>query len=113
MGIMDKARGAAVQAKASAQQLAQQGQAKVGSIQQGRTEAELYRTLGQAYYGAQRSGGDPGAVTAALTALDEHFAALAAQPAGGTDTAASAPAATSDAATATPPATTQAPPAAE
>ena len=75
MGIMDKAKQAAMQAKESAQHVAQQGQAKVASVQQARSEGELYRHLGEAVYSAQRKGGDPGAVDTALAALDQHFAA--------------------------------------
>jgi hypothetical protein len=80
MGFMDKAKEAALQAKTQAQQLAQQGQALVATMQQGRGEAELFRTLGEAFYNEQRRGGDREAVTAALTALDQHFAAAAAAP---------------------------------
>ncbi len=83
MGFLDKAKAAATQA-------VQQGQAKVSSYQQGRSEAELYRSLGEAVYQEQRHGGDPAAVSAAFTALDAHFeqvaqeaaAAAAAAPAG-------------------------------
>lgn len=75
MGFMDKAKGAATKAKVSAEHVARQGQAKVTSVQQSRNEAKLYRSLGEAYYHAERRGGDRGAVAAALTALDEHFAA--------------------------------------
>jgi hypothetical protein len=71
---MDKAKQAAMQAKESAQHVAQQGQAKVASVQQSRSEGELYRSLGEAAYAAQRRGGDQGAVETALTALDQHFA---------------------------------------
>jgi hypothetical protein len=74
MGLMDKAKEAALQAKASAQQMAQQGQAKVASVQQGRSEAELLRALGEAFYNEQRRGGDQQAVIAALGALDAHYA---------------------------------------
>lgn len=74
MGIMDKAKQAAMQAKESAQHVAQQGQAKVASVQQARSEGELYRNLGEAVYNAQRHGGDQGAVDTALAALDQHFA---------------------------------------
>jgi hypothetical protein len=77
MGLMDKAKEAAMQAKASAEKLAQQGQAKVAEVQQHRSEAELYRTLGEAYYTEQRRGGDHEAVVAALNALDQHFAGAA------------------------------------
>jgi hypothetical protein len=80
MGLMDKAKEAALQAKASAQQMAQQGQAKVATMQQTRNEGELYRTLGEAYYNEQRRGGNHEAVVAALRTLDEHFASAAANP---------------------------------
>jgi hypothetical protein len=70
MGFLDKA-------KATAAQAMQQGQAKVEQIQQGRQESELYKTLGEAVYKAQRQGGDQAAVDAALTALDNHFAQVA------------------------------------
>ncbi len=75
MGLMDKAKEAALKGKQSAQHLAQQGQAKVESVQQSREEAALFKTLGEAYYGEQRKGGDHGAVATALDALDAHFAA--------------------------------------
>jgi hypothetical protein len=81
MGFMDKAKEAALQAKAQAEKVAQQGQAKVATIQQSRSEGELYKTLGEAYFAEQRRGGDHEAVVAALTALDQHFASLAAAPA--------------------------------
>jgi hypothetical protein len=71
MGFLDKAKEAAEKAMA-------QGQAKVGSFQQGRSEAELYKTLGEAFYNEQRSGGDRAAVQAGLDALDAHMAAAAA-----------------------------------
>ena len=80
MGLMDKAKEAALQAKASAQNIAQQGQAKVSSVQQGRTEGELYRTLGEAVYNERRRGGHEQATAEALNALDQHFAAAAAAP---------------------------------
>ncbi|HEX3336789.1 MAG TPA: hypothetical protein VHS54_10030 [Jatrophihabitans sp.] len=75
MGLMDKAKEAAEKAKASAQHMAQQGQAKVAAVQQGRSEAELHKALGEAYFNEQRRGGDHEAVAAALAALDEHYAA--------------------------------------
>jgi len=81
MGFMDKAKEAALQAKTQAQQLAQQGQAKVQTMQQGRSEHELQRTLGEAAYNAERRGGDREAVVTAMTALDQHYAAAAAAPA--------------------------------
>jgi hypothetical protein len=80
MGLMDKAKEAALQAKASAQHMAQQGQAKVAQVQEKRSEGELYRALGEAVYAEQRHGGGHEAVAGALTALDEHFAAAPASP---------------------------------
>src|SRR5690348_13407638 len=84
MGFLDKAKEAAASAMA-------QGQAKVGAYQQGRNETELYRALGEAFYREQRQGGDRDAVTGALSALDSHFAQVAAA-------AAAAPAANASAA---------------
>jgi hypothetical protein len=81
MGFMDKAKQAAMQAKESAQHMAQQGQAKVASVQESRNVGELYKNLGEAVYNAQRRGGDQDAVNAALTALDEHFAQATGEPA--------------------------------
>jgi hypothetical protein len=75
MGFMDKAKEAALKGKAQAQQLAQQGQAKVAEIKESREEGELFKTLGEAYYNQQRKGGDAAAVSAALAAVDAHFAA--------------------------------------
>jgi hypothetical protein len=79
MGLMDKAKQAAMQAKESAQHMAQQGQAKVAQVQHTREIGELYRALGEAYYAQQRSGGDGAAVTAALEALDAHHAGAEAE----------------------------------
>ncbi len=74
MGIMDKAKEAALKGKESAQHLAQQGQAKVSEIKENREEHELYASLGEAVYNEQRKGGDHAEVEKALTALDAHFA---------------------------------------
>jgi hypothetical protein len=82
MGIMDKAKEAALQAKAKAEHVAQQGQAKVAEIKENREEGELYRALGEAVYAEQRKGGAHAAVDTALVALDSHFASAAAD--GGT-----------------------------
>lgn len=85
MGFMDKAKEAALLAKSSAQQMAQQGQAKVTQVQQTHSEGELYRTLGEAFYAEQRRGSDQQTVLTALNALDQHFASpppTAAGPAG-------------------------------
>jgi hypothetical protein len=81
MGFMDKAKQAAMQAKEQAQHVAQQGQAKVASVQESRATGELYKSLGEAVYNAHRHGGDQAAVEAAMTALDQHFAQAAAAPA--------------------------------
>lgn len=83
MGFMDKAREAALKATAQAQQVAQQGQAKMQAAQQNKSEAQLLQALGQAVYAVHRSGGDPAAVDAALAALDSHYAGAAAPPAAG------------------------------
>ena len=97
MGFLDKAKATATQAMA-------QGQAKVGAIQQSRAEADLYRTLGEATYQAQRQGGDPAAVEAAVAALDAHFtqvaqaAQAAAAQAAGASAASGAPGAPASAA---------------
>ena len=83
MGLLDKA-------KASATSALAQGQAKVGAFQQGRSESELYKALGEAFYREQRQGGDHEATVAALVAVDNALAqaaqaaaaqAAAAQPA--------------------------------
>jgi hypothetical protein len=105
MGLMDKAKEAALKAKAEAQQLAQQGQAKVAEIKETREEAELYKNLGQAYYAEQRKGGGHDAVEAALAALDAHVAAAAAA-----DSAASSAAPPPSAPAAPPPSAPAAPP---
>ena len=57
MGFLDKAKAQATAAMA-------QGQAKVGAMQSNRSEGELYRTLGEATYAAQRRGGAADAVDA-------------------------------------------------
>ena len=77
VGFLDKA---LEKTKVTATQAMHQGQAKVSAYQQSRTEAELYRTLGEATYRAQRHGGDQAAVDAALAALDSHFAQAAGSP---------------------------------
>ena len=78
MGLLDKAKASATAAMA-------QGQAKVGAFQQGRSESELYKALGEAFYREQRQGGDHEATVAALVAVDNALAqaaqAAAAQPA--------------------------------
>lgn len=81
MGFLDKAKEAANQALAATQQAAEKGQHKVTAMQQGRTEAQLYTALGQAFYAEQRHGGPTEAVGQALGALDAHFAEVAAQAA--------------------------------
>ncbi len=105
MGFLDKAKEAAEKAMAATQQAAQQGQAKIETMQQSKSEGELLKALGDAYYGEQRHGGSHDAVEAALAALDAHHAAVAATatPGGPAD------AAPSGDASATPPAPPAAP----
>jgi hypothetical protein len=78
MGLLDKAKASATAAMA-------QGQAKVGAFQQGRSESDLYKALGEAFYREQRQGGDHDSTVAALVAVDAALAqaaqAAAAQPA--------------------------------
>jgi hypothetical protein len=78
MGLLDKAKASATAAMA-------QGQAKVGAFQQGRSESDLYKALGEAFYREQRQGGDHDSTVAALVAVDTALAqaaqAAAAQPA--------------------------------
>lgn len=78
MGFLDKAKEAADRAVAATQQAAQQGQAKFDTYQTGKSEGELYKTLGEAVFNEQRRGAGPAAVSEALAALDAHFAAAAA-----------------------------------
>ena len=78
MGFLDKAKEAADRAVAATQQAAQQGQAKFDTYQSGKSEGELFRTLGEAVFNEQRRGGGPAAVSEALAALDAHFAGVAA-----------------------------------
>ncbi len=78
MGFLDKAKEAADRAVANTQQMAKQGQAKFDGYQSGKGEGELYRALGEAFFNEQRHGADRGPVVEALSALDTHFAAVAA-----------------------------------
>jgi hypothetical protein len=81
MAFKDKAKEAALQAKSSAQQIAQQGQQKLATVQKQRTEAELLRALGAAVYDEHRNTGSHDAVVSALAALDAHHsAAVVASP---------------------------------
>jgi hypothetical protein len=83
MGLMDKAREAALQAKAKAEQAAHQGQAKVAEMKENREEAALFRSLGEAVYAEQRQGGGHSSVDTALAALDAHYARAATDGTGG------------------------------
>lgn len=78
MGFLDKAKEAADRAVAATQQAAQQGQAKVQGYQSAKSEGDLLKALGEAFFNEQRRGGNRDAVVAALAALDEHHAAAAA-----------------------------------
>ena len=73
MGLMDKARQAAQQAAAMAQEGLSQGQAKIEALQVQRTGNELLRQLGEAFYAEQRTVGDREAVVRALAAVDQHI----------------------------------------
>lgn len=75
MGFMDKAREAAQQATAKAQQGLAQGQAKIDEVQTSRAADGLLRDVGAAFYAEQRTGGSHEAVVAALGAPDAHVAA--------------------------------------
>ena len=75
MGFMDKAREAAQQATAKAQQGLAQGQAKLDEVQTSRAADGLLRDVGAAFYAEQRSGGAHEAVVAALGAVDAHVGA--------------------------------------
>ena len=100
MGFLDKAKEAAEKAMAATQQAAQQGQAKIETMKEAKSEGELHKALGEAVYNEQRHGAGHDAVEAALGALDAHHAAVA---------AAATPAAPADAATPATPATPAAP----
>jgi hypothetical protein len=78
MGFLDKAKEAAEKAKTATQHAAQQGQAKIETMQQSKSEGELLKALGEAVYSEHRQGGGHDAVEAALSALDAHHAAVAA-----------------------------------
>lgn len=82
MGLMDKVKMQAEQAKAKAQQGMNQGQAKIDQMQAKRQWDALLRDLGQAYYAQVRQSGSQQAVDSALAALDSQ-AAQAAQNAQG------------------------------
>lgn len=95
MGFLDKAKAAANQATVKAQQGMAQGQSKLDSIQAKKELDGLYRSLGEAVYAEQRSGGSHAAVASGLAAIDEWHARQAAsgQPAadGSTGTATAGP----------------------
>lgn len=78
MSFLDRARVAATQAAAKAQQgigqAAATGQAKLEEIQTRRQADALLRDLGAAFYSESRSGGSHDTVVAALAAVDAHVA---------------------------------------
>jgi hypothetical protein len=78
MGFLDKAKEAADRAVAATQQAAQQGQAKVQTFQSSKSEGDLFKALGEAFFNEQRRGGDRAAVVDALAAVDQHYASVAA-----------------------------------
>jgi hypothetical protein len=69
---MDKVKQGAGQALTKAQQGVNQGKAKLDQAQAKHQWDGLLRDLGAAVYAEQRQGGPADAVTAALSALDEH-----------------------------------------
>ena len=91
MGLMDKVKSQAEQAKAKAQQGMNQGQAKIDQMQAKRQWDALLRDLGQAYYAQVRQGAPREAVDWALAALDSHAAQTAPSDSSGTTSAQSAP----------------------
>jgi hypothetical protein len=78
MGFLDKAKEAAEKAMAATQQAAQQGQHKIETMKEAKSEGELLKTLGEASYAEARHGGSHDAVDAAIVALDAHYASVAA-----------------------------------
>lgn len=74
MGLMDKVKQGAGQALTKAQQGVNQGKAKLDQAQAKHQWDGLLSNLGEAVYAEQRQGGPADAVTAALSALDEHAA---------------------------------------
>jgi hypothetical protein len=74
MGLMDKVKQGAGQALTKAQQGVNQGKAKLDQAQAKHQWDGLLRNLGAAVYAEQRQGGPADAVSAALSALDEHAA---------------------------------------
>ena len=107
MGFLDKAKEAAEKAMAATSQAAQQGQAKIETMQQAKSEGELLKALGEAYYNEQRGGAGHEAVEVALAAIDAHHAgAAAAAP----EAAAAPAAAPADAPAASTPPAAPAPP---
>ncbi len=78
MGFLDKAKAAATQATAKAQQGMAQGQSKLDGMQAKKELDGHYRNLGEALYAEQRSGGSHEAVASGLAAIDEWHARQAA-----------------------------------
>ena len=74
MGLMDKVKQGAGQALNKAQQGVTQGKAKIDEKQAKHQWDGLLRNLGAAYYAQQRQDGPSDAVSAAMSALDEHLA---------------------------------------
>lgn len=74
MGFMDKAKEAATQAAAMAQQGISQGQQKLDELAQQRDIGELHRQLGEAFYAEQRNDGPRQAVLDALAQIDQWHA---------------------------------------
>jgi hypothetical protein len=70
--LVERAKTAAQQVVREAQSALAHGQQALDEWQVRRDASRLLADLGAAYYGEQRSGGEPGAVQAALERLDDH-----------------------------------------
>lgn len=70
--LVERAKTAAQQVVREAQSALAHGQQALDEWQVRRDASRLLSDLGAAYYGEQRSGGEPGAVQAALERLDDH-----------------------------------------
>ena len=70
--LVERAKTAAQQVVREAQSALAHGQQALDEWQVRRDASRLLADLGAAYYGEQRSGGEPAAVQAALERLDDH-----------------------------------------
>lgn len=70
--LVERAKTAAQQVVREAQSALAHGQQALDEWQVRRDASRLLADLGAAYYGEQRSGGEPGAVQVAMERLDDH-----------------------------------------